>query len=199
MRSRYSTIEAAKICDVSRGTVLRWIRMGLLEAFRTAGGHHKIQAVHLKSLMQKLSMPLPLELQDSTLQKVLIVEDDPSMRDLLSAAVKASAVPCEIMTAEESFSAGWLAHRHSPDLILLDYDLPGMNGVQLCRFLRTRDEFQGTWILGITAFGAEVIKQMIAGGADEGMEKPFRWNELKSVISRLLNQSRKQPRRQMAS
>lgn len=61
-----TTFETAKICHVSPGSVVRWVREGKLPAFMTAGGHHRIRRSDLVVFLKKLRIPPPSEFKETT-------------------------------------------------------------------------------------------------------------------------------------
>src|SRR3989338_3058279 len=71
MKKFYSTSEAAKMCEVSTGSIVRWVREGKLKAAMTGGGHHRIASEELVRFLTSLGMPLPLEITESEGQSEL--------------------------------------------------------------------------------------------------------------------------------
>ena len=72
-----TTFETARVCHVSPGSVVRWIREGKLTASVTAGGHHRVQLTHLVEFLKKLRMPLPEEFAQEEDCRVLMVSSSP--------------------------------------------------------------------------------------------------------------------------
>ena len=125
----YSTLDVAKICHVSRGSVIRWIHEGKLPAAVTAGGHHRISGEDFRELLTSLRMKMPAGLKSrvkiSRRPAVLIVEEDPAVRKSLRSFLKDFFPRLRVEEAAEGFKAGVLARNLKPDLILLDLHLFG--------------------------------------------------------------------------
>ena len=104
--------------------------------------------------------------------KVLIVEDDPDIIDILSYNLKQADL--KVTSVPDGSSALAEVKRRLPDLILLDLMLPKVDGVEVCRLLKSDPETKNVPIIMITAKGEEVDR--IVGlelGADDYIIKPF--------------------------
>lgn len=116
---------------------------------------------------------------------LLIVEDDPAMRDLLELALKQQFVPpFELKIAQNGLEALDIIQEHPPTLIILDILLPQMNGLQLLTELQNlsihRDDIR---IVIISALGVrEVVQQAVQGGANDFLVKPF---DMDTLIERV--------------
>ena len=106
---------------------------------------------------------------DTTL---LLVEDEPDLVDLLSFSLEQAGYRVEsALTGEDGLQA---ARRLHPDLILLDLMLPGMDGLEVCRSLRSTAELRDTPVIMLTARNAEQdIVRGLEIGADDYIAKPF--------------------------
>jgi len=118
---------------------------------------------------------------------VLIVDDEPSLRRALRASLAASGFAVEEARngeeAVEMFTAG------KPDLVLLDINLPGASGVEVCRRLRASGS--GTGILMVTVRDAEDDKvRALDAGADDFITKPYLLRELLARMRAVLRRMR---------
>ncbi len=119
--------------------------------------------------------------------KVLLVEDEPGLvsvivRGLTDAGMEVSVAADGIMGLE-------MAQAHKFDIILLDIMLPGMNGIQVCKEIRKRDD--GIAILMLTALNStENIVTGLNSGADDYLAKPFKFAELEARIRTLVRRSK---------
>src|SRR6185503_1542307 len=120
--------------------------------------------------------------------RVLVVEDDAGIAELvrynleaegLRAAVVATGEDAELQVAEDRF-----------DLIVLDWMLPGLSGIELCRRLRRHDELRTVPILMLTARGEEGDRvRGLSTGADDYVVKPFSVLELVARVKALLRRA----------
>jgi DNA-binding response OmpR family regulator len=119
--------------------------------------------------------------------KVLVVEDDVDIRDLVISLL--SRAGYEVL-AEDNGEAGLAAAlTRQPDLVILDWMMPGLTGVEVCRAMRADPRAKNTTILLLTSRAQEAdIDQGFTAGADDYMVKPFRGRELVSRVKSLTAQ-----------
>ena len=116
---------------------------------------------------------------------ILIVEDEPAIQALVLACLKRAGHAA--LVAGDAESALRLINLALPDLILLDWMLPGMSGIELARRLRIQERTRRTPIIMLTAKGDE--RDKISGletGADDYITKPFSPRELIARIQAVL-------------
>ena len=120
--------------------------------------------------------------------RILIVDDDPDIRAVVSAMLAAVGL---VVTAKESAEDALLAIQQSSfDLLVLDWNLPKMSGIELCRLIR-RDKQSTLPVLFLTAnASSQDMVHAFASGADDYMVKPFHAPELSARIFSLLRRSR---------
>ena len=106
-------------------------------------------------------------------KRILVVEDDPSIRRVIVLALKSGGYTDVTETADGD-AALEAAFRTRMDLVLLDLMLPGLDGISVCRRLRTNPETAEGAIVMLTARGAECdIVSGLDAGADDYITKPF--------------------------
>ncbi len=117
--------------------------------------------------------------------KLLIVEDDPAIVVSLEFLMAQQGYRVRIANCGEDGEK--LAHEEIPDLILMDVNLPGLSGFDLCSQLRTEEAFSHTKIVLLTAKGKESdIQKGKDFGADTYITKPFSTRELVQTVQELL-------------
>jgi len=119
--------------------------------------------------------------------RILVAEDDDDIRDLL--VFKLSAAGYELTAVADGRSA--LVVAEDPlDLVLLDVNMPGMSGYDVCRTLRGRSATSTVPILLLTAKGQEAdVQRGFDAGADDYIVKPFSPRELLSRVEAVLARS----------
>lgn len=121
--------------------------------------------------------------------RVLLVDDDPDIRDVVGAMLEAVGLTVEPATTAEA--ALERAHEKHFDLLVLDWSLPGMTGLELCRKIRAEPKLSTTPVLFLTAHSSSKdIVDAFASGADDYVAKPFRAPELGARIFGLLRRAR---------
>jgi two-component system phosphate regulon response regulator PhoB len=119
---------------------------------------------------------------------LLIVEDEADLSELMRYNLEAEGF--RVISAESGDEAVERIRDGVPDLILLDWMLPGLSGIELTRRWRSRDETARTPIIMITARGEEEERvRGLATGADDYVVKPFSMPELVARIQALLRRS----------
>lgn len=120
--------------------------------------------------------------------KILIVEDEPAIREMVSYALRQSDF--ELLEAEDAQQAYGLIADHKPDLVLLDWMLPGQSGLEVARRLRKDAPTSELPIIMLTARGEESDRvRGLECGADDYISKPFSLRELIARIHALLRRS----------
>ncbi len=119
---------------------------------------------------------------------ILIVDDEPGIRDMLRIALEMSGFHC--LDAADAQTAHSLIVDQKPDLILLDWMLPGTSGIELARRLKRDDVTANIPIIMLTAKGEEDNKiQGLEIGADDYMTKPFSPRELIARLKAVLRRT----------
>jgi two-component system phosphate regulon response regulator PhoB len=120
--------------------------------------------------------------------KILVVEDDPALTDLIRFNVEAEGYTVAI--AETAEDAELRLGEDQFDLVILDWMLPGMSGIELCRRMRRRDDTRTVPILMLTARGEEGDRvRGLSTGADDYVVKPFSVPELIARLQALLRRA----------
>lgn len=143
----FTTHDIAKFCDVYPSSVMHWINAGKLRTQKTAGGHHRVTREDLIPFLRSLNVRLPDELVERKL--VLIVDDDAELAKVLARAF--SRTPeYEVETCGDGINALIRIGQRPPDLVVLDVVIPKMDGIQVCRVLKSQPQTQGVKIIAIS-------------------------------------------------
>jgi two-component system, OmpR family, phosphate regulon response regulator PhoB len=120
--------------------------------------------------------------------RILVVDDDPDIGAVVAAMLAAVGL---VVTTKESAEEALVAVEQEPfDLLVLDWNLPKMSGIDLCRIIR-RDQLIKLPVLFLTAnAGAQDMVDAFASGADDYMVKPFHAPELSARIFSLLRRTK---------
>jgi two-component system phosphate regulon response regulator PhoB len=121
-------------------------------------------------------------------KNILVVEDERAIREMVAFNLKRAGY--SVMEAADAASARHTIVDHRPDLVLLDWMLPDLSGLELARSLRRDDATRELPILMLTARAAEDDKVMgLESGADDYLTKPFSARELVARIQALLRRA----------
>lgn len=120
--------------------------------------------------------------------KILIIDDEPAIREMITVALEIADF--DVLEAENAQDGHALIVDLRPDLILLDWMLPSVSGIELARRLKRDDSTAEIPIIMLTAKSSEDNKtQGLDGGADDYITKPFSTRELVSRIKAVLRRS----------
>jgi two-component system phosphate regulon response regulator PhoB len=120
---------------------------------------------------------------------ILIVEDEPAIHQILSYNLQAEGFRTRVVETGDEVQAAVVDEM--PDLVLLDWMLPGMSGIDVCRMLRTRVETRELPVIMLTARGEESERvRGLSTGADDFIVKPFSVPEVVARIKSILRRVR---------
>lgn len=120
--------------------------------------------------------------------KILIVDDDPAISEMLSIVLEADGF--QTVAVQDGAQAVPTFEREQPDLVLLDLMLPGMNGIDICRAIRSQSQVP---IVMLTAKTDTVdVVLGLESGADDYVNKPFKPKELVARIRARLRRTEKE-------
>lgn len=169
----FSTSQAAQLMGVSVASVASWIDQGSIQAGRTPGGHRRITAADLLQFLRQQRLPIPPQLLSSK-PRVLVVDDEEAIANLLVDEITTAHPDYEVRQAHDGFAAGEVVGSWTPNAVILDLRMPGMDGYEVCRRIKSRQETEKTEVIAITAYySAETERKMLECGARVCLAKPL--------------------------
>ena len=185
MKTVFTTGEAAEICKVSQQTIIRCFDSGRLKGFRVPGSRfRRIPKDALLAFMKENG--IPADALNNGKRRVLVVDDDPEIVELFVDVLERDG-RFEVKTASSGYDAGMLTQEFSPDLIILDYMLPDINGNVVCQTIRANPAFEHVKIIIVSGVvNQEEINDLLKAGADEFVKKPFNIEKLIERVGELL-------------
>lgn len=186
--SMYTTKQVAKILGVTARTVQLWAENGVIEAWKTPGGHRRIRQAELDKLIKTIREPAK-ESSSSGDCKLLLVEDETDLLKLYRMHFESWNLPIEVLTATDGYEALIRIGAEKPDMIITDLNMPHMNGFHMLKILQGIEELNGTDVVVVTALSKEEIADN--GGLPDGisiLHKPVQFEELESLVRKKYNQ-----------
>ncbi len=185
MKDLFTTGEAAEICRVSQQTIIRCFDSGRLEGFRVPGS--RFRRIPRQSLIKFMKdNNIPLDNLETGRKRVLIVDDDAEIVELMAEVLTRDG-RFEIKTASSGYEAGISTQKFRPDLILLDYMLPDVNGNVVCQTIKRNPEFENTKVIIVSGVvKQDQIDQLLRSGAEDFIRKPFSITELTDKVTTAL-------------
>jgi CheY-like chemotaxis protein len=121
---------------------------------------------------------------------ILIVDDNPTNLKLARVALESEGY--SVVTASDAPTALRVLEQWRPAIVLMDLQLPGMDGLELTRALRNDPRWEGTWIVALTAFAMKGDEQKaLEAGCDGYLTKPLDLNTFSALIGRLSSSARR--------
>lgn len=169
----YSALEVANICGVVNQTAINWIRNNHLKAFVTPGGQYRVYHDDLVSFMKDRGMRIPRALFGDDKSLIIVDDDEPFNNSLLSFFEK-EFPNFTIYQSFDGFDAGMKMIQHKPYIVLLDLDLPGVSGKDICAKIKGDVTYNNPYVVVITGLdGSDVEEELKLKGADLVLKKPI--------------------------
>ena len=182
----YTTGEAAEICRLSQQTIIRCFDSGQVTGFRVPGSKFR-RIPHANLLKFIKDNHIPLDGLDDGKIRILVVDDDPQIVELF-VDVLSSDGRFEVATAQTGYQAGVLTQQFRPDVVVLDYMLPDINGNVVCKTIRENPDLSHIKILIISGVvNPADVERLKEAGASDFIKKPF---NIDHVVNRIVELAR---------
>ena len=186
MKNMFTTGEAAEICKISQQTIIRCFDSGKLDGFRVPGSRfRRIPRDSLLRFMKENGIPLDnLAIERPGKIKILIVDDDQEIVELMVDVLNRDG-RFEVRTATSGYDAGLVTQQFMPDVIILDYMLPDVNGNIVCQTIKRNPEFANIRIVIVSGVvNQDEIESLLHAGAADFMKKPF---DIAKLVDRIVD------------
>jgi len=170
--------EVAQWMMVSPITVRGWAQKGMLQAEVTPGGHRRFRHEEVERFARQWNPagnrgPL----------RVLIVDDDRSVVGFLKELLEGASDPVTVEVAYGGFEAGRKVHAFTPDIVLLDYMMPGIKGSEVCRQIKQIPGLADVRVIAMSGFlSPEHEAELLAAGAECCLTKPIDTTQLFTLL-----------------
>lgn len=180
----YSTHQAAQILGVSLPTVVSWVEQGLIEAWRTPGGHRRIPAESLRAFADGRGISAnALRVVHTGPLRVLVAAPERDLGELMAEALS-QRVGCAVRVADGGFGAAVELGRFVPQIVVLDVDLPEIDPLRLPRLLRADPELHGVRLVALLRSGVDPLEPRVREAGYAGvLSKPLQLDRLCAVVS----------------
>ncbi|MBF0369367.1 MAG: response regulator [Magnetococcales bacterium] len=179
--------EAAKLFGVAVQTIHQWVEKGLLEAWRTPGGHRRILKKSALALLDQRAGGTRGN-RDSSPFHLLVVDDDPRMLATYKMHLRKWEFPIHLDVASSGVEALIQVAKKRPNLIITDLAMPDLDGFRMIKELRNDHEMRAIHLIVITILEAREI-QAKGGVPDDVMvlQKPVQFSWLKEIVRQRAN------------
>lgn len=192
-KSFCTTTDAARLLGVSVATVQIWTESGLLTAWKTDGGHRRIMRTSVDKLLYNSATRAAPEIpatRHSAAQlrptRVMVVDDDVNLLRLYQVHMQTWPMAVELQTFDNAFSALLMVGRDAPDLLVVDLQMPELDGFGMLKILQSEPTIKSMRIVVVTGMDATSISNH--GGVPSGIEvlpKPVPFARLQAIAQEI--------------
>lgn len=171
----FTSHQVGDILQVNPSSVVKWINDGILDAFRTPGGHRRVAASELVRFARYHGMPVPEELRELSTLQIIAVDDEARFLGALERALKPFEDEMAIQTVDNGVDALLLVGALKPDILILDLNMPGIDGFQVLERLHANPDTKHVEVIAVSAQMDEAaIARCKSMGAVECFSKPLK-------------------------
>lgn len=186
-----TTSEAASILAISVGTVQLWVDNGLLEAWKTAGGHRRVTRESINKILHASPAAQPKTPASTASQtltaermRVLVVEDDRDLLRLYQTMLSRWPMVPLVETSDNGIEALLAVERLKPDLLFIDLNIPGVDGFQMLSILNGKAGYEGMTAVVVSGLSPAEIAER--GGLPPNilvLPKPISFDKLLAIAT----------------
>jgi len=179
-----TTQRAAELLGISVSTVQQLVEAGVIEAWKTKGGHRRIPlAAVLAYKAQPTAAPSALARAQGAKAAILVVEDNAAQRELYESLLSRWGLPVEVTFCENGYQALLEIARRQPDILLTDIMMDGMDGYELIHAVQADPQLPPMHIAIVSALTSDDLARR--GGVPRGVvffSKPLNYDELRGYL-----------------
>ncbi len=197
MKTFCTTREAADLLSISVRTAQLWVESGLLEAWKTEGGHRRISRDSVERLLVDAHRQDPTAAattpevrpaapKEAPPLKILVVEDEPNLRRLYEINLRQWKLPHQLRTADDGYEGLVRIGSDMPDLLITDLKMPGMDGFRMITAICSMPELANMKIVIVSGLSPNEIYS--GGTLPDGitiLPKPIPFDQLLHIAEGL--------------
>lgn len=177
MGRHFTSHQVAGLVQVSPSAVLRWIDQGLLQAFRTPGGHRRVREPELLQFLRSQKLPIPTELSPAL--SLLVIDDEVRFLGALELMLRQEHPGVRVEVADNPIDGLLKVGLLRPNVVLLDAYMPGMDGLEVCRRLKASPQTRDIAVIATSGSSSpELVEAFHKEGACGFLPKPLSAQEL---------------------
>ncbi len=184
-KQSFSTSQVARFCHVTADTIRKWAEAGRIRVFKTPGGHRRIRRDDLVRFLRDNNIPMHDDLDNSGV-RLLVVDDEKAVISVIRRFLERANTPFQIEVAMDGFDAGHQVATFKPDIIFLDLRLPGIDGFEVCRRIKSNPDTASTHIIAMTGYyEGDAAMRVVELGATMLINKPFTPDDLRKALAKV--------------
>jgi excisionase family DNA binding protein len=187
-----TTSDVAKELGVTIRSVQLWVEQGVLEGWKTPGGHRRITRASFNRIAMVKAEHKEI-IADGSRLKVVVVEDDQALLMLFRLTIDSWQLPIDVILISSAVEGIVSITQNTPDVLITDLKMPEMDGFAMLNVLRGLDDFSRMAIVVVTGLQAHEIAEK--GGLPKGVrlygKAPVPFWEMRELMQGLVD--KKQP------
>jgi excisionase family DNA binding protein len=187
-KSKFLSVkQVAEYLEVSKQAVDKWINAGELKVYRLPSGRIKILRSDFLNYIKTHNLYLDKEFFNIESRKIVVIDDDETIHSLFQKFFEEINSELEVKYAVDGISGLLIMGASKPDIVILDIEMPGMNGVELCKKILADDSLTGIDIVVISGYLSKYEVKLKKLGIETFIEKPFTIRDLNKKLLPILN------------
>ena len=185
--SKYIPVKVvAEYLDVSRQTVNKWIRDGKLKSCVLPSGQKKILRMDFLSYLKENNLPVDPDLVSQDQRKMVVIDDDDKIINLFQRYFQKISSGWQIEYARDGMTGLLKIGVFRPDVVILDIEMPGMDGIEVCKKMQQDENLAHIKVVIISGFTTIYEDDLEQLGIATILEKPFTFSELNERLNTFL-------------
>jgi excisionase family DNA binding protein len=183
-KQKYCTSkQAASLLEVTTRTIQLWSGSGILQAWKTAGGHRRFNLADIEMFKDQLNNSNKNPVQNR-LVRLLVIEDEPDLIMLYKMTIKAWDLPITLETATDGFEGLIQIGAWKPDIVITDIQMPNMNGIHMLKAISKIGLFKDIMMMVVSGLSPGAIEHK--GGLPDEVRlfsKPIPFDEIERIVN----------------
>jgi excisionase family DNA binding protein len=187
--------KAAELLGVTPRTIQLWADAGILHGWKTPGGHRRFSLGAIERLAEKIRSGEAVTAAADVVRpeptrpvRLQVIEDEPALQRLYALTIRSWGLPVELRQSVDGYQGLLELGRFEPDLLILDLNLPNVNGFSVIEALVRQDLLQQMQLIVVTALGMRQVQDRI-DAISRGIEvlpKPIPFARLREKVEQIL-------------
>jgi excisionase family DNA binding protein len=188
-KSKFLSVkQVAEYLEVSKQAVDKWINAGELKVYRLPSGRIKILRSDFLNYVKTNNLYLDKDFFNIPSKKIVVIDDDTSVHEVFKVFFNELDPKPDVEYAKDGISGLLRIGASKADMVVLDIEMPGMNGIELCEKILADDSLAGIGIVVISGYLSKYEEDLQKLGIETTIEKPFDYRDLHEKLLPVLNE-----------
>ena len=177
-----SSKHAAAVLGVTTRTIQAWSESGILEPWKTPGGHRRFNLEEIEGLKANLTKEVGSAESESSI-RILVIEDDPDLLRLYQMTIEGWDYPITLELAIDGFQGLMKMGAWKPSIVITDLQMPNINGIEMLESISETNLFKSFKTIVVTGLSIAEVEQQ--GRLPEGvvlLAKPVPFEDIKKIV-----------------